>query len=202
MLFRSGVDRREDLGAIGFSADRIGPFTIPYGVLVPRDVDGFLAAEKNFSQSRLVNGATRLQPSTMLVGQAAGAAAALAVRHGAEPRALPPVLVQRALLDAGSELVALRNGAHKPAGAEPGSPVWKAAQLALVHGLVTADEVGPAASPGLGDPVADRGAMDAFRVRLGLAASATRDAATRGDLLVAWYGAVVAAAGETVAARR
>lgn len=196
-VLEPGLDRREDLGAIGFSADRIGPFTIPYGVLVPRDVDGFLAAEKNFSQSRLVNGATRLQPSTMLVGQAAGAAAALAARHGVEPRSLPPVLVQRALLDAGGELVALRGGAHKPAGVEPGSPLWKAAQLALAHGVADADEVAAAARP-----AADPRTLDALRVRLGLAATDAPGASTPGNLLVAWYGRVVESAEAGMKAER
>ena len=53
-----------------------GPFQVPFDVFIPESVDGFLSAEKNISQSRLVNGATRLQPSTMLNGQAAGTIAA------------------------------------------------------------------------------------------------------------------------------
>src|SRR3569623_206811 len=49
-----------------------GPFMVPFEVFIPERFDGFVPAEKNISQSRLVNGATRLQPSTMLNGQAAG----------------------------------------------------------------------------------------------------------------------------------
>src|SRR5690606_20334609 len=41
---------------------RSGPFQIPFEVFIPASLDGFLPAEKNFSQSRLVSGATRLQP--------------------------------------------------------------------------------------------------------------------------------------------
>ncbi len=83
---------------------RVGPFQIPIGVLIARDVDGLLAAEKNISQSRLVNGATRLQPSTMATGQAVGALAALAVSRGEDARDVPPVLVQDALVEAGARI--------------------------------------------------------------------------------------------------
>ena len=55
------------------SEARSGPFEVPLRTLIPEKVDGLLAAEKNISQSRLANGATRLQPITMLTGQAAGA---------------------------------------------------------------------------------------------------------------------------------
>jgi len=51
------------------------PFEIPMGTLVPNRVKGFLAAEKNISQSRFAAGGTRLQPSTFSIGQAAGALA-------------------------------------------------------------------------------------------------------------------------------
>lgn len=81
-----------------------GVFQVPYGALIPEKTDGLLAAEKNISVSRLVNGATRLQPITMLTGQAAGAAAALSVRYGVEPRDLPVILVQDELLRSGSRL--------------------------------------------------------------------------------------------------
>ena len=50
-----------------------GPFQVPFEVFIPEKVDGLVLAEKNISQSRLVSGATRLQPITMLTGQAAGA---------------------------------------------------------------------------------------------------------------------------------
>ncbi len=63
-----------------------GPFVVPLEALIPEKVDGLIAAEKNISQTRLVNGATRLQPITMLTGQAAGALAALSVKQGITPR--------------------------------------------------------------------------------------------------------------------
>lgn len=74
-----------------------GRFQIPAGALIPESVDGLLAAEKNISVSRVVNGSTRLQPVTMLTGQAAGAMAALAVENNVQPRALRPIDIQSAL---------------------------------------------------------------------------------------------------------
>ncbi|MBW4695701.1 MAG: FAD-dependent oxidoreductase [Lyngbya sp. HA4199-MV5] len=74
------------------------PFIIPYRSLVPRDTDGFLACEKNISVSHMANGATRLQPLVLGIGQAAGMAAALCVEQGCQPRALNVRSLQEALL--------------------------------------------------------------------------------------------------------
>jgi hypothetical protein len=62
-------------------------------------------ADKAISVSNVVNGTTRLQPVDLLTGQAAGALAALAVRQGREPRAVPVRDVQRTLLEAGAFLL-------------------------------------------------------------------------------------------------
>ncbi|MEW6496666.1 MAG: FAD-dependent oxidoreductase, partial [Cyanobacteriota bacterium] len=74
------------------------PFTIPYGALVPISTDGLLVCEKNISVSHIANGATRLQPVVMNIGQAAGMAAALCVERGCQPRDLQVRLLQEALL--------------------------------------------------------------------------------------------------------
>ncbi|MGA1133552.1 MAG: FAD-dependent oxidoreductase [Prochlorotrichaceae cyanobacterium] len=74
------------------------PFSLPYGCLVPETVDGFLVCEKNISVSHIANGATRLQPIVMALGQAAGMAAALCVEQQCEPRDLPVRSLQLALL--------------------------------------------------------------------------------------------------------
>ena len=65
------------------------PFTIPYGALVSRGVGNLLAADKAIGVSHMANGATRLQPLVLNVGQAAGLAAALCVRRGVRPADLP-----------------------------------------------------------------------------------------------------------------
>lgn len=88
----------------GVEKNRGGPFQVPFECFIPETIDGLLAAEKNISVSRLVNGATRLQPITMLTGQAAGAIAAIAVKKNIQPRSLDPILVQFELVNAGSHL--------------------------------------------------------------------------------------------------
>ncbi|MDY6939059.1 MAG: FAD-dependent oxidoreductase [Cyanobacteriota bacterium] len=75
------------------------PFTLPYGCLVPATIDGLLVCEKNISVSHIANGATRLQPVVMNIGQAAGMAAALCVELGTQPRDLPVKKLQQALLE-------------------------------------------------------------------------------------------------------
>lgn len=74
-----------------------GLFQIPFEVFIPEKLDGLLAAEKNISVSRVVNGSTRLQPVTMLTGQAAGAIAAVSVIRKVPPRELRPIHVQAEL---------------------------------------------------------------------------------------------------------
>lgn len=74
------------------------PFTIPYSSIIPATTDGFLVCEKNISVSHIANGATRLQPVVMGIGQAAGMAAAMCVELNCQPRDLPVRELQTALL--------------------------------------------------------------------------------------------------------
>jgi hypothetical protein len=113
-----------------------GPFQVPFAAFLPEKLDGFLAAEKNFSQSRLANGATRLQPITMLTGQAVGTLAGLATNDGVQPRKLNPLAVQSTLLDSGSTLIQ-RWYADVPWG----TPIWKATQLLSLYQIL--DRPGP-----------------------------------------------------------
>jgi hypothetical protein len=108
-----------------------GSFQVPFEVFLPEKLDGFLPAEKNFSQSRLANGATRLQPITMLTGQAVGTMAALASAQNVQPRELDPRQVQAALLDSGCTLIQ-RWYADVPWG----TPIWKATQLLSLHQIM------------------------------------------------------------------
>ncbi|MBD0389408.1 MAG: FAD-dependent oxidoreductase [Nostoc sp. C3-bin3] len=75
------------------------PFTIPYSSLIPATTDGFLVCEKNISVSHIANGATRLQPVVMGIGQAAGMAAAMCVELNCQPRDLSVKALQTALLE-------------------------------------------------------------------------------------------------------
>lgn len=80
------------------------PFQISYYCLIPEDVDGLIAAEKSISVSHIVNGCTRLQPVVMLIGQAAGAAAALSAKNNTQPREINLYELQTILIDAGCQL--------------------------------------------------------------------------------------------------
>jgi len=80
-------------------------FGLPLGALIPEDVEGLIVAEKSISVTNIVNGATRLQPVVLQIGQAAGALAAIAVRKGVGTSEVPVRDVQNALLDAGGYLL-------------------------------------------------------------------------------------------------
>lgn len=79
----------------------IPSFSIPYACLIPSTINGLIVAEKSISVSHIVNGCTRLQPCVMLIGQAAGAAAALCVIHQVSPVDINIRQLQQILLDAG-----------------------------------------------------------------------------------------------------
>lgn len=76
----------------------IPSYNVPLGVVLPKNVDGLIVAEKSVSVSNLVNGTTRLQPVVMQLGQAAGALAALAVIEGKDVKQVGVRQVQEALL--------------------------------------------------------------------------------------------------------
>jgi hypothetical protein len=59
---------------------------IPYRCLVPRKIDGLLVACRAFSSKASVNQWFNIIPPCIAYGQAAGAAAALAVKAGIQPR--------------------------------------------------------------------------------------------------------------------
>ena len=73
-------------------------FSIPLGSLIPEDVDNLIVAEKSISVSNIVNGASRLQPVVMGIGQAAGTLAALCVQEKISPRQVSIRKVQDNLL--------------------------------------------------------------------------------------------------------
>jgi len=73
-------------------------FSIPLGSLIPEDVDNLIVAEKSISVSNLVNGASRLQPVVMGIGQAAGTLAALCVQDKVSPKKVSIRKVQDNLL--------------------------------------------------------------------------------------------------------
>jgi hypothetical protein len=63
--------------------------TVSLGALIPKDSRNLLVAGRSVSSDRLANSALRVQASSMAMGQAAGAAAALSVRLETTPREVP-----------------------------------------------------------------------------------------------------------------
>ena len=108
-----------------------GLFQIPFEVFVPEKLDGLIAAEKNISVSRVVNGSTRLQPVTMLTGQAAGAIAAVSVIQKIQPRKLRPVDIQTELWRSKSRL-SLFDFEDVP----NYSPSWAGVEAAMLYGYM------------------------------------------------------------------
>lgn len=78
-------------------AARVKPYDIPYGCLVPREVDGLLLAGRCISGSHDAHASYRVQCIAIAIGAAAGAAGALAARNRIEPRALDAGQVQKAV---------------------------------------------------------------------------------------------------------
>lgn len=83
----------------------IPSFNVPLGALIPKNVDNFIVAEKSISVTNIVNGSTRLQPCVLLIGQAAGALAALSALEKATPKDMSIRRIQTVLLEKGAYLM-------------------------------------------------------------------------------------------------
>ena len=79
-------------------------YGIPYRCLVPLEVEQLLVAGRCISVTREAQGSMRTSPTVMALGQAAGTAAALAVRHGCTPRRIDTTELRRVLSDQGALL--------------------------------------------------------------------------------------------------
>ena len=95
VLFRNFVPRFGDKG------DPSG-CDMPYRMLLPQGIDGLLVAARGASfERRGHDSPARPRCSMMMLGEAAGHAAAMAVATGVPPRDLPVRALQRVLLDEG-----------------------------------------------------------------------------------------------------
>jgi hypothetical protein len=89
-----------------------GVFSIPFGCLYSRDVRNLLLAGRHVSATHIAFGSTRVQATTAVMGQAAGAAAALCVRRSTDPRTLRQHRIselQQQLLKSDCYIIGLRN---------------------------------------------------------------------------------------------
>lgn len=76
-------------------------YTIPYGCLVPKKLNGLLLAGRNISGTHMAHANYRVMPICANMGQAAGIAAALCAKDGIEPRDLDVAELQKILLKNG-----------------------------------------------------------------------------------------------------
>jgi hypothetical protein len=83
-------------------------YDIPLRCLLPRGIDDLLVAGRCMSGSHEAHSSYRVMPIVMATGQAAGVAAALAVRHGVPPRAAPVAEIQDELIRQGANLRGIR----------------------------------------------------------------------------------------------
>lgn len=112
-----------------------GPFQVPMNIMIPNETDGLIAAEKNLSMSRFSAGTLRLQPITMMTGQAAGALAAVSVRDGKQPRKVHAMRVQWELLNSGVSL-----SLCKYSDVPPEHSINHSVQISNMYGLITPNE--------------------------------------------------------------
>jgi len=92
------------IGVGGSGGGKRPPWQIPYGTLVPRKVDNILAAGRCISTGRRMLYDMRLIPACLVTGQAAGVAAALAVKDRCPPRGVDVARLQKQLRQQGAYL--------------------------------------------------------------------------------------------------
>jgi hypothetical protein len=154
----------------GFFSLRNQPYTIPYGVMVPRGVDGLLVPVA-VSGTHVGFSTMRMEPAWMALGQAAGEAAALSIDSGAAPRAVGLRSLQDRLIANGAVLIFYRDAA-------PGDAHYRALQHFGLRGLL------PGWEARLGERAADAEAEQWISAAGGAApAGYVAGRTTRGELL-------------------
>ena len=96
-----GTPLPDEIGVTPAVSPKFPNISVPYGALVPIELDGLLAAGRHISCDSNSHGFMREIPQCWITGQAAGVAAALAARAGVEPRAVAIDQLQDALLAQG-----------------------------------------------------------------------------------------------------
>ena len=99
-----GRVREDEIGVSPSLSPKFPNVSVPYGALVPEKLDGLLAPGRHVSCDPNSHSFLREIPQCWLTGQAAGAAAALAVARGVAPRLVPILELQAALRAGGAHL--------------------------------------------------------------------------------------------------
>jgi hypothetical protein len=110
----------------------VQPYQIPYRVLLPKASEAVnLLVPVCFSASHVAYSSLRMEPQYMILGHAAGVAAALAVERGVSVQAVPVADLQKTLLDEGGIFeqgieIQLKALARIRARFQPSAPLGKA----------------------------------------------------------------------------
>jgi len=132
----------------GFFSYPTRPYSVPYGVIVPKKVDGLLIPVP-VSGTHVGFSTLRMEPCWMALGQAAGTAACLAIEQRVPPRKIDVAELQRRLLAQGAVLVYFQD-------ARPGDAHFKALQYFALRGFFPSSHW----QAKLDDPVAPGTASD------------------------------------------
>lgn len=127
----SHAARKREVGRVhldGFISYPTAVYTVPYGVIVPKNVDNLLLPVP-VSGSHIGFSTLRMEPCWMALGQAAGAAAALAIDNQVKVQDVDVTKLQNRLIDEGATLFYYRD-------MSPTDPDFKKAQLAGLRGEV------------------------------------------------------------------
>ncbi|HEY0946584.1 MAG TPA: FAD-dependent oxidoreductase [Opitutaceae bacterium] len=144
------------------------PYTVPYRVIVPREVEGLLVPVAA-SSTHIGYSTLRMEPCWMALGQAAGVAASQAIAKGQSLRALDVPMLQEQLLREKAILLNVRDAA-------PDHPHFAAIQAMGLKGLLPEWHANP-------DANVTQPEVDAWRLTLGLPTETLNGMMTRGAYL-------------------
>ena len=107
----------DEIGVSTSLSPKFPNISVPYGALIPAELDGILGAGRHVACDASSHTFLREIPQCWLTGQAAGVAAALAAAKGGRPRDVDVTTIQRELLRQGVYLSPAVETALRPASA-------------------------------------------------------------------------------------
>lgn len=79
-------------------------YEIPYGCIVAADSENLLVGSRSISVDHAVHSSMRVMPPVCSIGQAAGMAAAMAVKQGVSPKQIDGAVLRQRLVEVGANL--------------------------------------------------------------------------------------------------
>lgn len=100
----NGTPVADEVGVSPSISPKFPVVSVPYGSLVPRNLDGLLVGGRHISCDANSHGFMREIPQCWLTGHAAGVGAALAANAGVQPRAVSVDAIRKVLREQGAHL--------------------------------------------------------------------------------------------------